>query len=175
MSEKTAAIEMAPQSSPKLVAPKTLFERITQIHNEIERRAFEIFKDDGGLWGHDLDHWFKAERELLHPASVNIAESENSLNVQVEVPGFTANELEVSVEGRRLVISGKRETSKEEKEKGKPIYKEQCSDQLLRVFGLPVEVDAGKATAKLKNGILELEIPKSAQAKPTRVEVKAAA
>jgi HSP20 family protein len=175
MTEKSTAVQMAPEpSSLKVVEPKTLFERIDQIHRNIARRAFEIFQNDGGLFGHALDHWLKAEAELLHPVHVNITGSDDALSVQVEVPGFDANELEVSLEPRRLTISGKKETSKEDKKKGKIIYKEQCSTEILRIIDLPAQVDAENATATLKNGVLALTLPNDPQAKTTRVEVKAA-
>jgi HSP20 family protein len=95
--------------------------------------------------------------------------------VEAEVPGFTASELEVSLDGGRLTISGNKET-KDEQRKGKTIYQEQCSEQLLRVIDLPAEVDSAKAAATLRNGVLEITIPKVAAAKPAtqRVEVKAA-
>lgn len=175
MTEKSTAVQMAPvPSSLKAVEPKTLFERINQIHQDIARRAFEIFENDGGLFGYEEDHWFKAEAELLHPVHVNITESDGALTVQAEVPSFNADELEVSLEPRRLTISGKKETSKEDKKKGKTIYKEQCSTELLRIIDLPAEVDAVKTTATLKNGVLELNLCKGGQAKSTRVEAKAA-
>jgi len=175
MNEKSAAVQMAPEAtSLKVVEPNTFFDRIHRIREEIARRAFEIFESGGGIIGHDLNDWFKAEAELLHPFHVNIVESEEALNIQAEVPGFNANELEVSLEPLRLTISGKRETSKEDKKKGKTIYEEQCSSELLRVIELPVEVDAVKSTARLKNGVLELSMPKAVQAKANRVDVKAA-
>lgn len=175
MTEKSTAVQMASEpSSLKVVEPKTLFERINRIHQNIARRAFEIFENDSSLFGHELDHWFKAEAELLHPVHMNISESDDALSVQAEVPGFNANELEVRLESQRLTISGKKETSKEDKKKGKTIYKEQCSTELLRIIDLPAEVDATKTTATLKNGVLELSMPRNGQAKSTRVEVKVA-
>jgi len=175
MAEKSTAVQAAPEPRTlKLVEPQTLLERINRIHQDIARRAFEIFESEGGFWGREFDHWFKAEAELLHPAHISITESEGALNIQAEVPGFNANELEVSVEPRRLTISGRKETSKEEKKKGKTIYKEQCSSELLRIVDLPAEVDATKVTATLKNGILEFSMPKGAGAKTTHVAVKAA-
>jgi HSP20 family protein len=174
MSEKTIAVQTASEPTAlRLVNAETLFERMSQIHDEIARRAFEIFEGDAGRFGGELDNWFKAEQELLHPVHINISESGDALAVQAEVPGFSPNELEVSVEAGRLTISGKKET-KEERKKGKTVYKEQCSNQILRVVDLPCEVDATKATATLKNGILELSMPKSAQAKSTKVAVQAA-
>jgi len=175
MNQKSVAIQTTPeQTDLKLSPPQTLFERIQRIHEDIARRAFEIFENDGIPFGRDWDHWFKAEAELLHPVHMSITESDDTLTVQAEVPGFKANDLEVSLEPQRLTISGTKETSKEGKTKEKVIYQEHCSAELFRAFDLPVEVDAAKATAKLKNGILELNLPKVEKAKSTRIEKKAA-
>ena len=164
MSYKSTAVQMAPESaSPQLVEPKTLIERIEQVHENIARRAFEFFEKDGGRFGHELDHWFKAEGELLHPVHMTITESDDALTVQAEVPGFNTNELQISLEPKRLTISGKRESRREGKNKGSVVYQEECSSELLRVIDLPVEVDATKTTSTLKNGVLELNIPKSAR------------
>ncbi|HXJ16790.1 MAG TPA: Hsp20 family protein [Candidatus Polarisedimenticolia bacterium] len=174
MAEKSTAVQTAQApASLKLVEPRALFERINQMHEAVARRAFELFKGDGGLFGRDWEHWFRAESELLHPVHMNITESDDALAVQAEVPGFSPNELEINIEARRLTISGKKET-REERKKGKTIYQERCSNEILRAVDLPAEVDATKATATLKNGVLELTLPKAARAKTTRVEVRAA-
>ncbi len=175
MNEKLSATQTAPEpTSLRLVEPTKLIDRINRIHEHIARRAFEFFEQDGGYLGHELDHWFKAESELLHPCHMSIVENDDSLTIQAEVPGFSAGDLEVSLEPRRLTISGRRDTASVDKKKGTPIYNEQCSSELLRVIELPVEVDATKATAILKNGVLELKLPKAASAKSTRVGVRAA-
>ncbi len=175
MPEQSTAVQRATEpSTVKLVEPQTLFERINRMHDDIAHRAFEFFESAGSVFGRELDHWFKAEAELLHPAHVSISESDEALSVEAEVPGFGAKELEVSLEPRRLTISGRKEIGKEEKKKGKTIYKEQCSSELLRVIDLPAEVNPAKTTATLKNGVLELDMPKTAQARTTRVEVKVA-
>jgi len=72
------------------------------------------------------------------------------------------------------VISGKRETKKEEK-KGETVYSESCSNQIMRLVDLPAEVETGKVTATLKNGVLELSLPKAAKARSIRVEPRVAA
>lgn len=97
-----------------------------------------------------------------------MTERDDALTVEAEVPGFSAKDLEVGLEPCRLTISGKKET-KEEHKKGKTIYQEQCSDQLLRVIDLPTEIDSAKATATLNNGILEINIPKMGNGITTRV------
>jgi HSP20 family molecular chaperone IbpA len=175
MAEKSTAVQTALEpTSLSRTEPETLSDRINRIHQSIARRAYEIFQNDEWSWGHDLDHWFKAEAELLHPTHVSVTESDQGVNVEAEVPGFSANELQVNLDPQRLTISGKRETSKEDRKKGKTVYQETCSSELLRVVDLPVEVDPAKTTATLKNGVLSLIMPKGAQAKASRIEVKAA-
>lgn len=173
MTEKSTATQMTQDPNfVSLVEPQTLLERINKIHDDIERRAFEIFESGDWSGGHDLEHWFKAEAELLHPIHVTITETDEAVNVAAEVPGFNAKELQVSLEPGRLTISGKRETSKAERKKGKTVYEEKCSSELLRIVDLPADVDATKTTATLKNGILTLNMTKAGQAKTAQVDVK---
>jgi HSP20 family molecular chaperone IbpA len=175
MDEKPPVVQRAPeQTALKVVEPKTLFERINHVREAIAHRAFEIFEKDGGFFGHDVDHWLKAEAELLHPVHVTVTESGNVVELEAEVPGFSSKDLEVSVEPGRVTISGSKHENSVHKT-GKVVYSEQCSDELLRVIDLPANVDASRATATLKDGVLALNLPKAAaQAKTTKIEVKAA-
>jgi HSP20 family protein len=93
--------------------------------------------------------------------------------VQAEVPGFDERDLEIKVAPVRMTITGKRETSKEEK-KGKSVYSETGCDQILRVVDLPAEVETDKVTATLKNGVLALTMPKVAKSRSIRIQAKAA-
>ena len=173
MSEKAAATQTTLETVPvKADAPQDLLERVQKAYEEIANRAFFIFKDDG-IFGNDLDNWLKAETELLRPMRVKITEADGAVNIEAEVPGFKPKDLEVTLEPHRLIISGKRET-KEESTTGKAIYKEQSSNEILRAIPLPFEVEAAKATATLKNGMLELHAPKSAKATTAKVQVQAA-
>jgi len=174
MTEKATATKTALVPVPvKAIDPQNIFERFDRIYDSIAHRAFDLFEDNVKSFGHELENWFKAESELLHPVHVNMTETDGVLTVHAEVPGFAAKDLEIRVEPRRVAISGKRETS-EQQTREKTVYQEQCSNQILRVIEFPAEVDAEKATATLKNGMLELQIPKSTKARGTRVEVKAA-
>jgi HSP20 family protein len=171
MAEKSTAIQRAPSSgSLRVVEPQTLFDRMNRMHDEIARRAFALFEQDGAF-GRDLENWFNAEEQLIHPAHINISESDNAVYVQAEVPGFEPKDIEISLEPTRLTISGKKEAGQEQQQKGKMVYKELCSSELLRVIDLPIEVDPEKTKATLKNGVLELEMPKTAKSQAKRVEV----
>ncbi|MGH9552957.1 MAG: Hsp20/alpha crystallin family protein, partial [Terriglobales bacterium] len=98
----------------------------------------------------------------------------DNVEVQAEVPGFNENEIEVSVEPGRLTIAGRRETDTRKEKKGKTIYAQSCSNQILRIVDLPASVDAEKATATLKNGVLQLTMPKAAQARTIQIKPRAA-
>jgi HSP20 family molecular chaperone IbpA len=166
MAAQATTIKLANEDANlRRISPEELMARADQTFQVIARRAFELFEGNGHGFGHDLENWFNAESEFLHPTHLSLAESDGALTVQAEVPGFGAKDLEVSVEPRRLTIAGKRDTSREERKDKKILYTERCANQILRVMDLPAEVDTGKVEATLKDGLLELTLPKAAQKK----------
>ncbi len=171
-----AATAMQPAKAPvpvKQSATSDVVDQVEQIYDSIARRAFQIFNNNGRWLGHELEDWFRAESELLHPVHLEIAESDENLTVRAEVPGFSAKELEINVEPRKLTIAGKHE-AQEESKKGKTIYSERCGREILRIVDLPAEVDSSKVSAILKDGILNIELPKAPHAKTVRIEPKSA-
>ena len=102
-------------TSPIFVEAEKLFEQMKEFSQSVARRAYEYFEARGREFGHDLEDWFRAESELMRRVPVEIKEAENQITVRAEVPGFTANEIKVSVEPQRLAISGKSEKAAEEK------------------------------------------------------------
>lgn len=172
--QAATAMQPAKTSVPvKQIETENVFDRIQQVYDSIAQRAFDIFETNGRWFGRELDDWLQAESQLLHPVHLEIAESDDNLSVRAEVPGFSTKELEINVEPRRLTITGKHE-AKEEGKKGKTIYSERCAKEILRSFDLPAEIDSSKVTATLKDGVLNIELPKAAHAKTVRVEPKAA-
>ena len=167
------------QKTKELIAIKTttaagLCEEMGKAVDAISRKAYEIFERTGRLIGHDLENWFKAEAEIFHPIHLSVTESDDSISVTAEVPGFNEKELQLTIEPNRLTISGKRETSREEKN-GRAVYSENCSNEIFRVVDLPAEVDATQATATLKDGKLRLTMPKVTKAQAAQIRPQAAA
>jgi len=171
--QSATAMQPAKQSLPVKKSSADLLDRFDSIYDSIAKRAFELFEGNGRWLGHELDDWFRAEAELLHPVHLEMRETEDSFAVEAEVPGFTDKDLEISVEPRCLKIAGKRETKEEEK-KGKSIRSESCSDQILRVVDFPADVDTSKVNANLKDGVLTIDLPKAEHAKSVRIEPKTA-
>ena len=137
-----------------------LIENVPDLHDLIASRAFEVFEGNGGHAGHDLDNWLRAEAEFFHPLHIEVSESPEAFTVRSDVPGFKEKDLQIDVEPRRVTIAGKRETTKQSNGK-KTIYSETCSDRILRVVDLPAAVVAKKMKTTVKNGVLQLDLPKA--------------
>lgn len=148
-----------------------LFNEMRETFDSIARRAYELFESNGRQPGRDFDDWVRAESKFLHPVHIEVREANGSVRVRAEVPGFEAKDLEISIEPTRLTIAGKREWSGEEK-KGNVVYSECQANQLFRSLSLPVEVDAEKARATLKQGVLDLVLPKAAPSRKIKVEAE---
>ncbi len=173
MTAQTAAVQTAKSRLPIRQESEALSTEFDRIYNSIARRAFELFEGNGRWFGHDWDDWFRAEAELLHPVHLEMKETDENFNIRAEVPGFAANDLEISVEPRLLKIAGNRETKEEEK-KAKVIRCELCANQILRLVELPADIDTSKVSATLKDGLLTVELPKAEPARTVRIQPKAA-
>ena len=137
-----------------------LIQDMHNLHDNIARRAFEIFASNGRHIGHDLTDWLQAELEFLHPAYIEVSESPKALTVRADVPGFKEKDLDIEAKPRRVTIVGKRVTENES-HTHKRIYSETSSDMILRVIDLPTAVDTAKVKTAVKDGVLELDLPKA--------------
>ncbi len=157
----------------QLVPARLMFDRMNNTFDAIARRAFELFDSNGRQVGHDTEDWLRAEAELLHPVHLDVAEANGTLSVRAEVPGFAEQDIEVSVEPRRLTISARRELAKA-RQQGETVYSEHCSDQVFRVVDLPTEVDAASSAVKATydRGVLTIALPKVQAAKRRQIKVE---
>jgi HSP20 family protein len=172
MASKQALQPTSETKRPAFVEFEKLFGQMREFTESIAHRAYEFFEARGREWGHDLEDWFRAESELIRHVPVEIRDTEQSLIVRAEVPGFAANDIKISVEQRQLMLSGKIEAVTEEKTE-QTVYNERRSRQFYRALPLPADVDATQATAALHDGVLELTLPKVAKSAAVQVEVKA--
>lgn len=151
--------------------------RVQEFFDMIARRPFELLSGRTPLFGREMESWFKSEAEIVHPVYVRLFETDEALILKAEVPGFTEKELNITVEPMRVTIAGKREQEREikgEKKEITPVYSEKYMNQIYRSVRLPVEVKTEHVKAILRNGILELTLPKLEAVKKVHVEVKTA-
>jgi HSP20 family protein len=103
--------------------------------------------------------------------AVNLSEDQDGYFVRAELPGVNADDLDIRVEGRHLTIAGQRTIAMEG---DKVCYhrREREGGKFSRVLGLPGDIDAEKVTARLVNGILTVQVPKAATARPRQISVQ---
>lgn len=169
---KTTKEGKAEGFKPVLVKAEKMFERLADITKETAHKAFEIFQRRGGEFGRELDDWFRAESEVLLPVKVEVTETDDRINVRAAVPGFKSEDIEVSVKDNILILSGETESS-EKREDENMVFSEFRSNKFCRQLTLSSEVDEKKVEAKLKDGVLQLALPKVPAKEATQVPVNA--
>ena len=136
----------------------------------VERQMLERFF--GPTW-RDESWQGSAELASWTPA-VDAQEKDGAIHVLVELPGVEMKDVDVTLENNVLTISGERrsETNKE----GEPSYhwRERVFGRFQRSFTLPASVDRDKVAASYKDGVLQIVVPKKAEAKPRQIAIKAA-
>lgn len=169
---KTAGESKAEGFKPMLVKAEKMFERLADITKETAHKAFEIFQRRGGEFGRELDDWFRAESEVLLPVKIEITETDDRINVRAAVPGFKPEDIEVSVKDNILILSGETKSSEKRKEENM-VFSEFRSNKFCRQLALTSEVDEEKVKANLKDGVLQLTLPKVPAKEATQIPVNA--
>lgn len=107
----------------------------------------------------------------LAPApSVDLIEHDDELVVRAALPGYRKDDITVSLSDGSLTIQG--ETRSEKKEEKQAYYRCEISHGAFsRTIGLPAAVDAAKAKASMKDGVLELTLPKVEKAKRRSIAI----
>ena len=106
-------------------------------------------------------------------ARSDVVETEDAVEVSVELPGMEMKDIEVSVTDDMLTIKGEKRVERQEEKKGYYLS-ERSYGGIYRTIPLPPGVDGEKAEASFKNGVLTIRLPQTpeAQAKVKRIEVK---
>ena len=103
----------------------------------------------------------------------DVHETDDGLQVSMELPGLGAEDVSVTVENGILTISGEKKQETEEREEGGKYHLvERRYGRFERTFRLPRGLNTEKVKAKFDNGLLNLDIPKSPKAKRKQIEIK---
>ena len=121
------------------------------VQEDIARRAYALYEADDFKDGLDLDHWFRAERELTVP-DVPLSVEEDAVTVRIAMEQFSGSPLVISVSHRSLLIL--RVT---EDESDNPV--EGADRDILRFVSLPVEIDPAQVACELDAGDVTLRLP----------------
>ena len=132
---------------------------LARLHNEMDDLFDSFFRG--------LDRPFSGYKAW--PA-IDVAEEKDSIVVRAEVPGCKAEDIDISVYGNTLTISGEKKLAEEKKEKGY-YHVESTYGSFRREITLPTDVDQAKIDAVCKDGVLSINLPKAAKARTVKVKV----
>jgi HSP20 family protein len=156
----------------KEVAVKKASESLPQrFDQQIERMFDDFFRRRWPRpFGLDWPGTADAPAEPALPR-VDVVDKEDHLLVRAELPGMTKDDIDVSVTDDSITIKGsvRKEAATDE---GDYHRREIYSSTVARTVALPNEVDPDGATAQLKDGMLEVRLPKSARAQRKRLDVQ---
>lgn len=102
--------------------------------------------------------------------AADLYESEDEFILELGLPGFRTEDVDVTVERGVLTVTGQRQAP--ERDEGRHYHvREHAFDRFARSFALPSSVIADDVTAELHDGMLVVRLPKVAEAKPIRVQI----
>ncbi|QQS45469.1 MAG: Hsp20 family protein [Acidobacteriota bacterium] len=156
--------------SPIFVEAEKLIEQMQKLTQTIGNRAYEFFESRGRELGNELEDWFRAEAELLRPVPVDLKDLDDRFVLVAEAPGFKPTDIKISAEADRIILEGRIEEVGEEKAE-KTIFSERRSNHFFRSLNLPVKINPDKVTASLKEGVLEVVLPKAPAREAVEVKV----
>lgn len=102
--------------------------------------------------------------------AVDIRETDAELIVYAALPGLTKEDVTLEIKDNALVLSGSLKTRGSEEDVW--VRRELPRGEFYRAFSLPADVQPDKAKAAMKDGILEVRLPKVEEAKPRKVEIE---
>lgn len=150
------------KSGKEITVAKGALERMPRpaLFSDFDRMFDDFF---GRRWLRPAG-WERPFAELASMPSVDVIDRDDEVVVRAEVPGYKKEDIEISVSDSSLTLKGEMKTEEKE-EKGDYYRCEISHGAFTRVISLPAEVDDSKAKASMKDGVLELTLPKREKSK----------
>lgn len=133
-----------------------------------EQQVNRLFNDALG----NFDWAFRDSTTATWVPPVDVLEQADAIRINVEIPGVNPDQVQISVEGNALTISGTKEQVAEEKTERVHRY-ERTYGAFERTFTLPTTVDANAIKATYERGVLAVMLPKVEKAKARTIAVEA--
>lgn len=119
----------------------------------------------------EKEDWLEDEEEFEGQLTLDVFQDEDNIIIKSTIAGVTPEKLDISINNDMLTIKGEREKQQEVAEDDY-FYQECYWGSFSRSVILPMEVEADKIDAMLKDGILTIILPKSKKAKSRKIEVR---
>jgi HSP20 family protein len=127
---------------------------LLSLHREVNRLFDDVVR------GFGVPAFAGPERASLSP-KLELGENDDEIRVTAELPGLDEKDVEIVAEDGVLTLRGEKKSEVEDRDRG---YSERSYGRFERRIGLPRTVEADKASASFRNGVLTITLPKSAAA-----------
>lgn len=109
-----------------------------------------------------------SQRRLAYPP-LNISEDDSNIYIRAELPGMNIEDIDVTLSDESLIIKGERRM-----EEGRYFRQERPTGAFQRIINLNVKIERDKVGARMKDGLLEITLPKSEEVKPKQISIQTA-
>ena len=121
--------------------------------------------------------WFRSpavlrREETAKMPAIDVSENEGAYLVKAELPGVAREDLNVTINDGILTINAERKEEKKDEKDGRVIRQERYYGKFVRSLRLGSDIDEERIEAQYENGVLNLSLPKTAEVKPRKVDVK---
>ena len=161
--------EKAKEKEGRSLAPWKPMMDLTRWERDMERMMDEFFDRRMRPWW--PERWLSRESMEVSAPAIDLYEEKDDIVVKAELPGMEKDNIQVNLSDHTLTIKG--EKKKEEEIKEKNYYRsERAYGSFIRAVELPKDVHGDKVKASFKNGVLEIRLPKTEEAKTREIKVK---
>ncbi len=157
------------EKETKAVTPWRPFMDLTRWERDMDRMMEDFFGRRVRPWW--PERLFRTDELDVRAPAVDVFEEKDDIVVKAEIPGMDKDNIEVKLTDHTLTIKGEKKKAEETKEEN--YYRSERSyGSFFRTLELPKDVHADKVKATFKNGVLEVRMPKTEEAKAKEVKVK---
>lgn len=132
----------------------------------LQDRMNRLFEDATQRRSQPSEAGDEFERADWTPAA-DIYETEAGFLIALDLPGIKRDALEIDIDDNRLIVKGTRVV-----DNAKSRRSERPRGKFLRSFAVPASIDQGEISAEYKDGVLQVRLPKRAEQKAQKIEVK---
>jgi HSP20 family protein len=141
------------------------------IFNNMNERRLQLI-DPARVWQANLWNDLFNDVKVSNAGEIEMYEDDDDVVVKMKAAGFNPEDIDISIEGKLLTITGKvEEEFKEEDKKRKYYYREMRNESFTRSISLPTSVKSDSVKAEFKNGILKISMPKIEEVKPKKISI----
>jgi HSP20 family protein len=162
--------EKSGRKEPSAITPWRQSSEISRWERDMERMFEDFFSPSWSLFRRGPLWPWRARAAAMPSIDIDVYEEKDEVVAKAELPGIAKEEINVNVTDHTLTIRGEKKKEEEVKDENYR-YAERSYGSFIRTIELPADVQTEKAKASFKDGVLEIRLPKTEEAKRRQITV----